>query len=101
MNNCAASIASFFNFSPKNKITPKSKCSTPARDVEEEEGLSSVNQEMAPPELRPVSPLCSIISNHTSDDDTESPYWNPNYTTSPASFFDTQNNFVLHEKKWR
>ena len=38
-----------FNFSPKNKITPKSKCNTPAREVEEEEGLSSENQEMAPP----------------------------------------------------
>ncbi len=85
-----------FNFSPKNKITPKSKCSTPAREVEEEEGLSSENQEMAPLELRPASPLCSIVS---SDDD-ESPYWNNNYTT-PASFFDTQNNFVSHDKKWR
>lgn len=89
-----------FNFSPKNKITPKSKCSTPAREVEEEEGLSSENQEMAPLELRPASPLCSIISNSSSDDDVENPYWNNNYTT-PASFFDTQNNFVSHDKKWR
>lgn len=90
-----------FNFSPKNKITPKSKCSTPALEVEEEEGLTSENQEMAPLELRPTSPLCSIISSTNSDDDTENPYWNHNYTTSPASFFDTQNNFILHEKKWR
>jgi hypothetical protein len=89
-----------FNFSPKNKITPKSKCSTPAREVEEEEGLSSENQEMAPLELRPASPLCSILSNSYSDDDTENPYWNNNYTT-PTSFFDTQNNFVSHDKKWR
>lgn len=87
-----------FNFSPKNKITPKSKCSTPAREVEEEEGLSSENQEMAPLDLTPASPLCSIISNSSSDDET--PYWNNNYTT-PASFFDTQNKFVLHDKKWR
>lgn len=89
-----------FNFSPKNKITPKSKCSTPALEVEEEEGLSSENQEMAPLELRPASPLCSIVSNSSSDDDTENPYWNNNYTT-PSSFFDTQNNFVSHDKKWR
>ena len=27
-------------------------------------------------------------------------YWNNNYTT-PASFFDTQNKFVSHDKKWR
>jgi len=91
-----------FNFSPKNKITPKSKCSTPALEVEEEEGLSSENQEMAPLELRPSSPLYSIISNNSeSEYENENPYWNHAYTTSPASFFDTQNNFILHDKKWR
>jgi len=91
-----------FNFSPKNKITPISKCSTPALEVEEEEGLTSENQEMAPLELRPTSPLCSIISNTNSDNDIDIPYWNnQNYSTSPASFFDTQNNFVSHDKKWR
>jgi len=93
-----------FNFSPKNKITPKSKCSTPALEVEEEEGLTSENQEMAPLELRPSSPLYSIISNNSeseNENENENPYWNLSYTTSPASFFDTQNNFILHEKKWR
>ena len=95
-----------FNFSPKNNFSPKSKCSTPALEVEEEEGLdSSENQEMDPLDVRPSSPLCSIdlqITNTTNDDrDVETPYWNNTYSTSPASFFDTQNNFVSHDKKWR
>lgn len=90
-----------FNFSPKNKLNYDSKCSTPAREVEEEDGLnSSENQEMDPLDIRPDSPLCNIDLqiNTTNNRDKHklTPYWNNNYTTS---FFDTQN--VSHDKKWR
>ena len=58
---------------------------------------------MDPLDIRPDSPLCNIDLqiNTTNNRDKHklTPYWNNNYTTSPASFFDTQN--VSHDKKWR